>query len=338
MDLTAIGNVTLRDIFCNVSQLLSSTEKLEIKDPAKTVIKNSVPDWVQPNNKELTTKKAYQYGLPSIEELPVYLEDQTDYRNLDALNWSTLKRFLDDPRWFALNPDYQYEETEAMKLGSMVHCLILEKQEFSKRYAEFSPPVNEKTGEPYKSGKAYEIAKEEFEKSGKIACTEKQLVTCLEIEKSLADYNLKRMLSRPEPNKYSSERLAMFEFPIYDAKQGLKGKIDCYQESCGLIDFKTSSTPISDTFGKDLFQYKIKSMGYIYQLAFYAKIIRDKTGFVVPCQIIAAETSAPYRCGLYEFSNDTIEEAILKIENEFLPLYKDYRNGEQVTNYYSALL
>lgn len=336
MDLTAIGNVTLRDIFCNVSQLLSSTEKLEIKDPAKTVIKNSVPDWVQPNNKELTTKKAYQYGLPSIEELPVYLEDQTDYRNLDALNWSTLKRFLDDPRWFALNPDYQYEESEAMKLGSMVHCLILEKQEFPKRYAEFIPPVNEKTGEPYKSGKAYEIAKEEFEKSGKISCTEKQLITCLEIEKSLNDYGLKSFLSRPDPSK--SEYLAMFEVPVFDEKRRLKGKIDCYHEKYGLIDLKTCSTPISDTFCKDLFQYKIKQMGYIYQLAFYAKIIRDKTGVVVPCRIIAAETSEPYRCGLYEFTNDIIEEAIKKIEGEFLPKWVDYKNGERVSNSYQVVL
>ncbi len=337
MDLTAIGNVTLRDVFNIALNMMSA--KFDEKTPKAPVINDTVPLWAQPAEEvlpETKQQKIYQYGLPPAADLPVLFEDKTDYRNLDALNWSTLKRFLDDPRWFSLHPDFQYEESEAMKLGTMVHCLILEKQEFPKRYAEFLPPVNEKTGEPYKSGKAYETAKEEFEKSGKIACTEKQLVTCLEIEKSLNDYGLKSFLSRPDPSK--SEYLAMFEVPVFDEKRRLKGKIDCYHESYGLIDFKTCSTPISDTFGKDLFQYKIKQMGYIYQLAFYAKIIRDKTGVVVPCRIIAAETSEPYRCGMYEFTNDIIEEAIKKIEGEFLPKWEDYKNGERVSNSYQVVL
>nr|MDD3585647.1 PD-(D/E)XK nuclease-like domain-containing protein [Thermoguttaceae bacterium] len=279
-------------------------------------------------------KTAWQYGVPKIEQLPIVNEQASgDYRALEALNWSTLKRFLDDPRWFAINPDQGYEETEAMKLGTMIHCMVLESDQFCSRYSQFLPPKNEKTGEPYKSGKAYDAAKAEFEKQGKIACTEEQLITCCEVKKAITDSGFDRFFAA-----LGTGAEAVFESVIYDPEAKLKGRIDCYNETYGLIDFKTCSTPISDSFGRDLFQYKCRQFGYVYQLAFYAKIIRDKTGVVPPCSIIAAETSAPYRCGLYELSNNTIEDAINTIEMDFLPRWYDYKNGERVANQYLATL
>lgn len=296
--------------------------------------RNRLPEKTKGDSPSEEEKNVMPIGIPSSTDLPV-LENAIDYRNFKAINWSTLKRFLDDPRWFSLHPDLELEVTEAMKLGSMVHCAVLEKEKFADLYASFTAPINEKTGEPYKSGKIYESAREAFEQSGKIACTTDQQTICSEIVRSLNDYGLLDILS---PSESSSENRVVTEVPLYDSRQELKGKIDCYNEQYGLLEFKTVSSPIHDAFGRDLFGYKIRQYGYLYQMAFYAKIIYNQTGFIPPCWIIAAETTSPYRCGVYEISEKKILEALERIDGEFLPLYHDFLNGTLDKRPYSFVL
>ena len=48
------------------------------------------------------------FGCPPFEQLPVAGDD---YEQIDALNWSTLSRFLKEPAYFKRNPDWQVEST-----------------------------------------------------------------------------------------------------------------------------------------------------------------------------------------------------------------------------------
>ena len=72
---------------------------------------------------------------------------QEDYRAYPALSTSDITQALDNPYKFRIR--FKTEETPTMKLGSLVHTLVLESQKFSKTYA-IAPIADKRT----KEGKA----------------------------------------------------------------------------------------------------------------------------------------------------------------------------------------
>jgi len=64
-----------------------------------------------------------------------------EYFELDAINQSSLKTFIDNRKSY----EYQYihklgekKSTKAMDLGTLVHCLLFEPEQFHNRYAHFN--------------------------------------------------------------------------------------------------------------------------------------------------------------------------------------------------------
>jgi hypothetical protein len=58
-----------------------------------------------------------------------------EYRKAPALNFSMAKLLLDSPAHFKAGEDEEKEETDAMRVGSIAHALILEGKSFSDLYA-----------------------------------------------------------------------------------------------------------------------------------------------------------------------------------------------------------
>ena len=54
---------------------------------------------------------------------------QREYREFPAISTSDIKQVLDNPYKFKIG--MEVEETPAMKLGSLVHLLVLESQKFN---------------------------------------------------------------------------------------------------------------------------------------------------------------------------------------------------------------
>ena len=61
-------------------------------------------------------------------------DDVTDYMQLDAVNISTLIHMLDGPKAYAHAISAGFDDSPAMAQGRALHCLVLEPDQFERRY------------------------------------------------------------------------------------------------------------------------------------------------------------------------------------------------------------
>ena len=251
-------------------------------------------------------------SCPKFSELPVA---DKEYEELEALNWSTLSRFLKEPAYFKRNPDWKLE-SKGFELGTYVHRMLLEENQYGGLYDEFIPPVNPTTGEAYKSGKKYQEALDAFVESGKLAIPERGQKILAEIKQNLANHDLLKWLNGEK------------EVGLVGEWHGLKlkGRLDVYSEEFGIVDLKTTSSQIY-SLEQDYYRFKIREYCYTEQLAFYATLIKLQTGVLPPCKILAAQTTAPYQVCLYEFNPELIELTSDRILETYIPAFQEYKLG-----------
>lgn len=68
----------------------------------------------------------------------------TDYGAIDAVNWSTLVHLATSPRLMKYRATHPREETKALRLGTAIHCAILEPDAWPTRYV-VAPDVDKRT-------------------------------------------------------------------------------------------------------------------------------------------------------------------------------------------------
>jgi exodeoxyribonuclease VIII len=71
---------------------------------------------------------------PSLAERPVE-PVPSDYAAIEALNWSTLALMATSAKLLRWRVDHPREDTEALRLGRLVHCATLEPERFAASYA-----------------------------------------------------------------------------------------------------------------------------------------------------------------------------------------------------------
>lgn len=244
---------------------------------------------------------------PKYDELEITNED---YEKIDGLNWSKLSVFLQEPAYFSRHRDVK-KESSGFEMGTFLHRMILEPEKYGNLYKQFEPPLNPTTNEPYKSGKKYQEALDDFIASGNLVAPDNGASILEEIRANLEEYDLMKYLT----GKTEVGLTAKLEGTL------LKGRLDCYSEKFGIVDFKTTSSKIY-SLENDYFRYKIREYGYVYQLAFYATIVNLQTGSFPECYIVAAQTTTPFQTGLYHINERLIRQASDKIIDEYIPLWK----------------
>jgi exodeoxyribonuclease VIII len=178
----------------------------------------------------------------------------------DHLSYSSISAFKNSPRTFI---DYKLgvkEDTEAMQYGSMLHCLVLEPEDFFNRYhiIEDLEICNQIGGAKPRSTKAYK----EWYQAALQEAGEKQIV-------ETADYvSAKIAAENIHSNRASAKILQMaseYEKPIeWEFKNfRFKGFIDGHGEKI-IFDLKTCTDASPQKF-----QGEIMQRGYYMQAAMY---------------------------------------------------------------------
>lgn len=211
-----------------------------------------------------------------------------EYRQIDAINWSSLKHMAESPMLYRHMLDHGRDDTPAFAFGRLVHTLVFEPALFNAECAIYE-------GER-RAGKAWE----EF----KAANAGKTIYKAGEIDEaqSIAEAVRRHPLVLP----YLSVP-GQFEQPVVwtDMRTGLKCKARPDWIIPGdrvLIDLKTCVSIDGRRFGAAAARY-----GYHCQLAHYAAGITTGLGWT-PARIllVAVEKTAPYDVGVFEIDADTL--------------------------------
>lgn len=214
----------------------------------------------------------------------------SEYFAADGYNFSTIKELLVSPLNFWWNVENPQAPTQAMKLGSTIHCWLLEPLKFANEYIE-APTLDKRTKE-YK----------EFAANN----TDKFIYDAREVEP---------IIEAIQRNKGNFEGLDLVlagkttnEHCVF--WNNYKCKIDAFNKEQGiLIDVKTTSEvePVQ-------FLRTIRKNNYHLQLAHYKNGL-ESCGFQVnQCKIIAIQNQAPFDVVEYELEEEVMNYAEFKLE------------------------
>ena len=233
---------------------------------------------------------------PFIQAIPfdVYLEDA--YQGLYLTS-----HFLSDFRLCPLlyrqklNGEVIIDDTAAFQIGRATHALVLGGQDaFDEEYLVSAGPINPKTGEPFgKLTKAYkDWAATQTKKI--ILANEFDFMTRLQ-EAVWAHPKAAELL-----DGCVCEGVVRTEY----LGENVQIRMDAFNPNLkAIIDLKTCDN--LDFFTNDCFKY-----GYAEQMAFYRDVFKAASGGIdTTAWLIAVEKRIPYRCGVWQVSDEMLAQA-----------------------------
>lgn len=241
-----------------------------------------------------TDRPPFPVLLGLLAHLLVEPESTYARRRADCLSSHALGTFRKNPLRFR-----QQElglivdgERPAYVVGRAAHCRTLEGASvFRDRFA-IGGPVNPKTGRPFgQDTKAYA---EWAATIGKPAISQETADLCEQLAAAVHDH--------AEAAALLSEGQAEGVVRTTYAGLSCQTRIDWLNPQRGIIDLKT----IDDL---DWFEAQARSFGYAHQLAFYRAVLGAVAGVQVDASIIAVEKQAPYRVGVWRFSDQVLAAA-----------------------------
>lgn len=213
---------------------------------------------------------------------------QADYDTIPGLNYSGAKEILKSPAHYQAWLKAEDEESDALRLGRLVHLASLEPTKFDAR-VRVMPECDRRT----KEGKAiYEAF----------------MSTLREGEETIKQKEQEMVLAVAEAAQRGIKTIAVGEHAekvehIYTQKFGgttIKGRPDLvleFPDRTVVIDVKTTQDASPKAFAKDVSKFK-----YHLQAAWYMQLTGAKEFYFV-----AVEKQAPYAHAVYRLDDDAIE-------------------------------
>lgn len=188
-------------------------------------------------------------------------------------------------------------DAPALLIGRATHSRILEGRDAYEAQFALGGPINKSTGKPY--GKDTNAFRDWCRAQGKPGVHHDDLSLIESMASGLAmnDEAVDLLLYG------RSEGVVRTEYGGVPSQI----RIDWVHPHRGIIDLKTTA---------DLtwFENEAKRRRYHNQVAFYQAVFRQVIGELVPVYLVAVEKAEPFRCGVWQVSENTL--AVARQENE----------------------
>jgi len=219
-----------------------------------------------------------------------------EYRAHPALNFSLAKHLLKSPAHFKAAQDEEREETDAMRIGTLAHAMILEGKDLRDLYAIKPAGMSFATteGKAWKAAQTLPILKEE----------DANMIP--KAAQAIAD------------NPHAAHILKQCQFretPIIGTIMGVpcKALLDCHGtdgKEWVIMDLKTTTDASQRKFG-----YTVKDMDYDLQCVWYSTLLANVEQIETqPFWVwLPVEKSAPHANEIYT-AEDWIESGMRKME------------------------
>jgi exodeoxyribonuclease VIII len=241
-------------------------------------------------------------------------ENDAYHSDVSRVSNSMLSLLKDSPRKFYNRYELGKVDkpTDAMKFGSLLHCVVLEPEEVIHRFAVM-PNVDGRT----KEGKAIKAAFYQ-ESQGK------EIIDADAFSNATIAGGFARM-----HNEYAwfADNPGLIERPICFEVDGVacKAKPDnVYVEREVIWDLKSTDDASPNGFAKSVVKY-----GYHRQAAFYQEAVWQEYGVQCRFLFLAVEKQYPWECAVYELDSD----AIRKGEEEIGALLAEYKHRKATDNW-----
>ena len=214
-----------------------------------------------------------------------------EYLGISAVNWSSLKQYAKSPAHYQEYVQNPTEPTPAMRLGSAVHCLLLEPCRFAAQYAT-APEVDRRTKAGKEAWAAFEA-----EHADKQLLTAEQTDTAHGMASAVdAACKAGKLLG------LCSERELTLTWEDDITGLRCKARLDAVDLENGLVvDIKTTEDAGERAFSRTVYNYQ-----YYGQAAFYLEALRQN-GFMINRFIfLAIEKEPPYGHALYLCSDELL--------------------------------
>ena len=230
-----------------------------------------------------------------------------------------LADFRESPELYRRKVSGEIEDadTPSLALGRATHCLVLEGRDaFDEQYVVADGPVNPRTGEPFgKATKAY--ADWQASQTKEVVGT-KDFGFIVKLQKSVWLHDAASALL----NEGQAEGVVRADC----CGVLCQSRLDWLSNEYGIVDLKTCDS-------LKWFENDCRRYGYIYQMAFYRAVMREATGETVPVRLIAVEKNEPFSTGVWELTDDVLEQAELVNEAALRRLRECRLKNEWPTGY-----
>jgi hypothetical protein len=213
-------------------------------------------------------------------------------------------------------------DSQAYFVGRAAHVRILEGQAEYRQQFAFGGPINPTTGRPF--GQATKAFAEWAAAQGKPVLTQEQ-VDLIEQMASGVGMNDAAIDLLQEGKVEGVVRADYCGMPC-------QARLDWVHPHRGLVDLKTCD---------DLtwFEADARRFGYPYQLAFYQAVLaKALDGLFVPVHIIAVEKREPFRCGVWQMTEDALTAARQEVEAAIRRLRNCLRDDSWPTGFETVRL
>lgn len=220
----------------------------------------------------------------------------SDYHNSPGISKSGLDRINHSPAHFKFAPPMK--QTPAMRMGSAIHCAILEPHVFEKDYMMLEN-VTDRRNKEYKDA-VNQIGAD-------------YVLTATDADK------IKGMQAAIEANVHAMKQVeapdAVAEVSVFATCENtgelLKCRFDLLNHGVAL-DLKKTKDARPETFAKSVHNYR-----YHVQAAFYNYVYRLATGNDLKAfAFLAIEEDAPHGNAIYTLDEDALNLGVMKYESE----------------------
>jgi exodeoxyribonuclease VIII len=219
-----------------------------------------------------------------------------EYSKVQAVNWSTLKAMKSSPADYKLAVTFPREETDSMRLGTLVHMMLLEPEKVEQNYVLMPKLDFRKTENKQKRAELIES------NPGKIIAPEEGDTFSYAKAEKIVEANKRKPITKHLLMDVEQVEKKIFS-TCTETGLPLKGIADVVTRN-SLVDIKTTNS-----MGKIF--YNIKAFDYLGQLAFYNYLLkldgikRDRH------HLFFIETTAPYKAKVV-----TVDPAVIAKEHD----------------------
>ena len=208
----------------------------------------------------------------------------SDYQQIKAVNWSTLKELQRSPLHYRHRLQTPRADSPAMAFGRAVHCAVLEADRFPEQFVLWD-------GGRRAGGDWNEFA---AVNASRTILKADDYRRCLAVRDAVRGHRAAHRLLR----KGKAEQTVTWSDP--QTRIRCKARLDWIGPEAA-VDLKTTRDIEQEAFGR-----VVHNLGYLGQLGFYDNGLRAN-GIRVPWAVIAVEANEPHDVAVYVVDDETLD-------------------------------